>query len=242
MATKRTRYGSKIQLKKRARLVNARIMRRVRPPRAISTGTASFKGTGFPNFLKMKHVYNVQTQLACSSATIPVHLKYNCIGLYQPDVQVSAGRVMLFNQLTTLYSRYTVIGAKIKWIITPFSDTIAQPPQRYCAWINENSTITPTGFDALVQYRGAQLKIDNGGINPNTKYFNQTWSTKKRNRGSIMSNQELSGTAASNPLETPQFTLSVINMGSTAPLSCYVNVKITYIVIWHELKEVIVSV
>lgn len=208
------------------------------PRRLYTTGNAaSFGGVGFPKFLNMTHRYTRTIQIAVGSNTVPVHTAFSCIGLFQPFPAVGTSRVMYFAEVSALYARYNVMSAKCKFVITPFSDTLAQQPQRFVGWINQNSTVTPPGFDAIAQYKDAQLRIDNGGINPNTKIIYLNWSTSANNHGSVLGNPELAGTGASNPLESPQFTLTAINMGTTTPTSFYLTAEIEYQVCWHELIE-----
>lgn len=208
------------------------------PRRLYTTGnSASFGGVGFPKFLNLTHRYTRTIQIAVASNSVPVHTAFSCIGLYQPFPSVPTSRCMYFAELSALYSRYNVMSAKCKFTITPFSDTLGQQPQRFVGWINQNSTVTPPGFDALAQYKDAQLRIDNGGINPNTKIIYLNWSTSANNHGSVLGNPELAGNAVTNPLESPQFTLTAINMGTNTPTSFYLTAEVEYVTCWHELIE-----
>lgn len=239
LSRKRT-YAPRQKKEKRRKTASTSTAVTTVPRRLYVTGnTATFGGYGFPKFLRMKHKYLTTVQVVVTTGQ---SVAFNCIGLYQPNPAVLTNRVMYFAEVSALYARYNVMGAKCKFTVSPFSATMAQQPQRHVAWINQNSAIAVPGINALAQYKDAQFNIDQGGINPTKHVFYLNWSTAANNHGSVLGNPELAGTAVSNPLESPQFTLTTSNMSTSDPTSYFVTVEIVYDVMWHELIEKAVAI
>lgn len=201
-----------------------------------TTRQASFAGVGFPLHLKMTHVWQNTYEVTCTNTLGAVSV--NCIGMYQPDPFTPLTKQpMYFDQIEALYSNYNVIAAKCKFTIISQSIT-AQPPFKVVAWINENATGGITDFDALSEYKGAKTRISAPGLNPGNMTITQKWSTKKHNSGSVMSNYNLNGTGAANPLEAPRFQLSFRNINSGTSTSLFITAHVTYVAIWSQPKEI----
>lgn len=204
--------------------------------RVPTRNSASFAGAGFPLRLNMKHRFTFTNERVFGN-TLQT-MKVGCISLFAPSVD-TARQPMFFDQMTAIYSRYNVIGAKCVWTIVPALIT-AESPAKWCAWINENNAVTGTTFDDLVEYRGAQVFYSQGGVNPDRIVITQTYSTKSHNTGSVMANPELAGTSISNPLEQPQFQLNFLKLANAATPtpSYFISYTVEYSVVWSELKEI----
>lgn len=215
----------------------------VTPRRALrsfpTANRASFAGSGFPLVLKITHKWHHTFEQVIDGSLSAVGV--NCIGMFKPDaIGVLARQPMYFDQMSALYSRYTVIASKCKFTIINQPVT-AQPPYKVVGFINENSTGGITDFNALCEYHRAKPRVSQGGLNPDRVVVTLNWSTKKHNPGSIMANSLLAGTAANNPLESPRFQLNLTNMVSTSPQDLLITAEVSYIAVWDELKEIAAS-
>lgn len=189
-------------------------------------------GQGFPKKILMTHKYSDNFTMT-STASALITQFYSCNGMFKPD-QTSAGhQPMLFDQMGAIYDHYCVIGSKIVWRITPQQGS-PNASQMGC-YINDDTTGTPLTIAGIAEQPTGQTKIMSP-LPVRSMIFVQKWSAKKYFSRNPLANDELQGTTAANPVETSNFnlTLTVVN-GAT--MIFQVQVSITYIAIWKEVKD-----
>lgn len=72
-----------------------------------------FRGIGFPDRLTTNLVYAESIVLDPSALTIMPFVTYNLASLFDPQVALGGGQPTYFDQLSLVYQRYIVNGAKI---------------------------------------------------------------------------------------------------------------------------------
>lgn len=211
---------------------------RGRIPRTLNTAT--FPGKGFPKFLKVKMIWDNVYETVFSNTAF--RFAHNCIGLYQPDqLTPLTSQPMYYDQFQVLYNKYTVIGSKITYEIMPEVSGVASIyPYKYVSFINNDGTGPLVSFEALAEYKDSVAGLSPPAANTGKVIITRKWSTRKNNSGSILGNDELSALAANTPVETPKFELFLKNAapGNTNPNAVLVHVRMEYIVIWHEMREI----
>lgn len=129
-----TRYG-KSRGQKRSRS-GSRVSRPVprrsayTPYNAATRGTnpsnhVVFKGKGFPDRLTTNLVYSDSIVLDPSAATPIPTFAYRLTSCFDPQFTLGGGQPTYWDQLSAVYSRYTVNGAKITCIFSRSSTTAA---------------------------------------------------------------------------------------------------------------------
>lgn len=189
-------------------------------------------GQGFPKKMLMTHKYCEHFTMTSTSSVI-AKKQVSCNGMYDPD---AGHQPLYFDQMTALYDHYTVIGSKIRAVVTP--TTATDESVMFGIYLDDDTnTTTVGGIDTLrEQSSGYGKVISAGAVRPT--YFQRKWSAKKTFGGSILGNDNLQGTVAANPTEQTYFTLAVQSFDTAVTTAVNVAIEVTYIAIWDELKEV----
>lgn len=190
-------------------------------------------GLGFPKKMQMTHTYFETLDLQIVGGAT-VHQQYSCNGLFDPYITGGGHQPMYYDQMIALYSHYTCIGSKIK--VTIGNSSSSNTNTTVVLWKNDDIVTTPT-LNALVEQTGAKYQIINAG-NLDTHVFTNSWSAKKTFGGSVLGNDDLQGTAGSNPVEQTIYQLSAFPQNLTSTQSLNYQVHISYIVIWDELRDI----
>lgn len=233
---KRTRASFKTY-KKRTYRSKGRYAPLYRPRRFFSSGSRVGQSIGFPRMLKFQHKYVEQGRLSVGSSI--QNVSFNCLGMYDPDPAVGGHQPLFFDQLTSIYNHYVVVGAICKWTFLHEGSGDYNPVRIIC-WYNDDTTVGYSNMNNIQEATGAQAQaVTMGGSSPPITVV-QKYSAKKTWGGSILSNMNLQGTAAGNPPEGYFFHCSMVQFDPTGSPLVDVNytVEITYIAIWKELREV----
>lgn len=190
------------------------------PRKAQITKQISFGKQAIPLQLKNEMVYSTTQVLGTSSptfysyASIPVnHLYTN-----QPDY---------FTELSAIYNNYTVTNSKIEIQVAGQASVAA----RFGIYIDDN----PSGTSSFNQGQSRPGSV--------TKFFNTTtdtislvkyWNASSAFPGDALSNQDLDAVVSANPAAT-QYFMMIAGTQDSYTVSFYVNVKITYTVVWSNL-------
>jgi len=190
-------------------------------------------GVGFPRKMLMTHKYSESVGVASTLGVPNSHL-WRCNGMFDPNLTGVGGQPLYYDQMAALYDHYVVIGSKIVFTVTPALTTTAA--SRLTCFINDDTTLTTTTVDAVTeQTQGHKVRIMPAGNN-SVVTMTLNWSAKKVFGGSILANTELQGTATSDPSE--QSTFAIVVQSDSTTINYLVNVQITYIAIWKELKDI----
>jgi len=192
-------------------------------------------GKGFPKKMMITHKYNEVLTITSVAGGL-ASFSFAANGMYDTDITYTGHQPMYFDQMSALYDHYHVIGSKIKVKVTPAAEN--QMPVVFGCYKNDDSTVTPTTLNALMEQTEATHKVIslNAGA---PAVFSKKWSAKKTFGGSILGNPSLQGTASANPTETTVYTFFMKPMDVTASnVACYITIEIEYIAVWAELKDI----
>lgn len=197
---------------------------------------------GFPKSYTSTHRYVTEVSLNGSATGIGAINLYSANGMYDPDVSGIGHQPMGFDELSSIYDHYCVIGSKIK--ITPYITGTSVQTKVYFAVYLQDSTIT-THIDnftnAQEQQKGKFLLVgQNNGVSPQRSIY-KTFNLKYFGSRGKTSNSTLNGDAASNPLEQAYFAVAAYGVQATDPLSVQALVEIDYITVWTEKRMMVGS-
>lgn len=190
---------------------------------------------GFPKQLRCALRYCETFAVTITSGTIG-HYNFSCNGLYDPNVTGTGHQPMYFDTLMGIYDHYTVIGSKAKVTCLPNVSSNGLT-NFFGVYINDDATRTPATLAALQE----QTTAKNGSFayaSNMTKSLTTKWSAKSTFGGSVLGNDNLQGTASTNPTEQSMFTVWASNYpGEATNYTAYFNIEIEYIAVFDELKD-----
>lgn len=192
-------------------------------------------GLGFPKRMTMTHKYHEIISLNSTLGAIAKHSMV-CNGMYDPNATGTGHQPMFFDQMSALYNHYTVIGSKIRVVMSKGA-TSGTTPIVVGTYINDDTTSVPSDINSLLEQTSTKYMIINENAVNNT-VITRKWSAKKAFGGSVLANDELQGTSGANPVEQQTYTLFAAPMDSSSTIAIYVEVFIEYIAVWKELKDI----
>lgn len=218
---------SKQSVAKRGKLASSQKKKNV--PRNL---TSVNLGVGFPKRVTCTLKYATSVSVASTIGAVNSHL-FSCNGMYDPDITSTGHQPLYFDQLMAIYDHYTVIGSKLRVRACP--NTLNQIGA-VAIFVNDDTTTSITDIATISeQSSGTQLKVLPIGINEPV-LLNSSWSAKQTFGGSVLGNDNLQGTASSNPTEQSYYQICYQDLGA-ATTTCRFIVEIEYIAVFDELKD-----
>lgn len=218
----------------RAKKVYRKYTKKARGP--VRNLTSSNLGQGFPKKLTMTHKYNDVGLTLTSIIGSLGRYQIKCNGMFDPNFTGTGHQPMYFDQMAALYDHFHVIGSKIKVTLVPTTPDVA-----YACGLMINDDITsPTTFAAIAENSSGKARYGTGQLQKPI-VFSKAWSAKKTFGGSIMANDSLKGTPTADPTELSFFDIYVKSLDAATTSSFYLNVEVSYIAVWTELKDLNVS-
>lgn len=190
-------------------------------------------GVGFPLKMMMVHKYFETVDVSNTSGSTAVY-QWRCNSLFDPNYTGSGHQPFYFDQVASIYSHYTVIGAKISVKVShgPSGGTAAN-----CAiFINDDTAVTPTVYACMEQTKSRYRFLTANTYDPIT--LRLKWSAKKAFGGSILGNPNLQGTVAASPSEEQLFTVAIFPQDLSSTQVYNLQVFIEYIAIWTEIRDI----
>ena len=146
--------------------------------------------------------------------------------MYDPESAIGGHQPLLFDEMSALYSNYTVIGSKIKVTFWKDENSIADPDPTYASLIlSADGTPPSNAIDLREQPSVAYTTM----IAPQRAYkMSKTFSAKKhfgKNHKNIVGETDLMGTPGTDPSEQAYFifTLTAVSYTHlTLPTICSV--------------------
>jgi len=206
-----------------------------RKARSTFNKTSVSVGLGFPKKMTMCHKYN-EIITHTSSTGVATFYKFNCNGMYDPNNTSVGHQPYYYDQMSAIYDHYTVIGSKITIKVVPTS----VPAVSFMVSLSQNDDATQTNntIDGTAEQSNATSFIFPAGSTDTVKVLVNKWSAKKTFGGSILGNDNLQGTATSNPTEITLWSLGLRALDGVSTIQCYFDVKIEYIAVWDELRDI----
>lgn len=191
-------------------------------------------GKGFPDKLTLKHLYVEEIDIATGAGGSLSNYQFSCNSLYDPNVSSTGHQPLYFDQLTPIYNRYLVIGAKFHVRFIP--KTAAQLPMRIALFVDDDTSQTITSFENAIENQKCTYALIPAG---STVPINLTmkWSAKRQYGGSLMANTNIAGTTTLSPTEQTYFKLYWQNLDGTTNVQLYAEVKVEYIAVWFDRRE-----
>lgn len=222
----RRKFQKKKKTFKRKSMGTKRTYKAANISRAISTG--------FAPIVKFKHTYVNTKQLDSVTGAIGNYL-WCCNGMYDPDITGTGHQPYYFDQMGAIYNHYTVIASRITVDFAPRSTDESV----ICVLsLNDDSTITPTVIDTLREMGSSKsLVLSYGAVR--TRRLTLGWSMKKGfGSAGTLANSLLRGDTGNNPSETQNFCVSIRSTDSASTTAVFATVKIEYIAMWNELRDI----
>lgn len=232
MAKRARTFASSGAIKRHKKLLRRSRAVRPRNPRRLLTKVQT--GLGFPRQVVKTLRY---AELISITSTTGILQTYRFIanGLYDPNITGTGHQPLYFDQVMSLYNQYTVIGSKIECRFVPSSTNTS--PVAVILMLDDDTTLTPTDITGVQEQSQAnRLRIVHVNES-NPIYLSKKFSAKKTFGGSLLSNNNLTGSSVSNPIEGTYFDICAQTIGGTTA-SVSVEVLITYIAVFNELKDV----
>jgi len=189
---------------------------------------------GFPKKMTVTHRYVENLTISAVAGAGQQNYLFKCNGMYDPNETGTGHQPIYFDQLTTLYDHYCVIGSKIT---VRFTQAGLNNPATHLMLRVDDDTNVPTNTQETMEQNGAKFKLLPAG-SPYTVTLTNKWSAKKYFGGAVLANNELQGSATSDPTEKSYFQIAVRPMDGASAIDVHMQVTIEYIAVWKELKNI----
>lgn len=160
---------------------------------------------------------------------------------YDPDVSGTGHQPLMWDQLTALYNRYVVKGAKIKCQFSPISNTTSttQPSGPMVIGImgDADNTTPTTGSTIMESNKSASTFLNNAQGGNNVKTISHTYSPSLR-LGVDPEDDTVSAPWNSSPGRQYYAHVFMFESGLGSPSSCNVKVDIEFRVRLYSTKDV----
>lgn len=191
-------------------------------------------GKGFPLKIQETHTYCEQFYINTGASGALNKYQFSANGMYDPNITSSGHQPMYFDQFTALYDHYCVIGSRMDVTFVPA--TANNPAAVIGVYMEDDTVLTPT-LPAIMEQQ--TVKCHQTVYNDNLPHhFSLSWSAKDYFGGTPLSNNDLQGTASTNPNEQSYYTLFTDSSLSVNVSNWVAKVKITYIAVWKEVKPI----
>jgi len=195
-------------------------------------------GLGLPRKALVTHKFNEIIQLQSAIGIMANH-SFSCNGMFKPNISGGAAQPYYFDQFSALYDHYCVIGSRCVAKVTP--STTGQTPIMVALWLNDDTSVTKTAIDLVAEDSASKYITIPAGSSAKTFTLSSKWSAKKTFGKGVLANTDLQGTSGANPNEQTHFNFSIQAMDKTTTVTCLVDVRIEFIAVWKELKDIAAS-
>lgn len=191
-------------------------------------------GQGFPKRIVMTHKYD---EIVTMSSTTTVGRYYwSCNSMYDPNATSTGHQPMYYDQLSTLYNHYVVIGSKC--VIKFFPSGSLTNTILVGGVINDGTVaIASSTWNQIVEQSQAKRGYLLPGCDRPTT-LTLKWSGRKQWGKGFSSDPNMRGTISSNPTEQQYFDFYCLAADGSSSVSVRAEVHITYICLWKELVDV----
>ncbi len=215
--------------------VKKRSFKRKRRMRSVAI-PQGMTNIGFPNTFKMKHRYSEIISSSASTGSINSQ-NFACNGMFDPNIGGAGHQPLAFNQMEVLYDHYTVIGSVIK--IKVITQAATDEPIIMGLYKDDDTTILTNINSLLEQGQGATRFL--GPATDKVTTLTSKWSAKKTFGGSVMGQENLKGSASSNPVDLTHYMFWYRAADAAATVQLTFQVTIDYIAVWTEKKSLAYS-
>jgi hypothetical protein len=205
-------------------------------------GVTKFKnnvklGKGFPKKMTVDHKYVDNFTLTSTSGVMAKYV-FNCNGLFDPNQTGTGHQPAYYDTLTGIYNHYTVIGAKIT--IKACYTAESNVPTYVSLTQDDDGSLSTSDIQTVAESSTGSIRLV-GPKNQGITLLTNKWSAKKTFGGSVLGNDNLQGTVSTNPTEKTTWVIAIQAADVVSTTSMFVEVNISYIAVWEELKELVAS-
>lgn len=226
----------KIEIKsnKRYKKNKSRTKKVIVKPKRVYQRTSVDVGLGLPKRMVVTHKYSDSVSLVSTSGSLAL-ANFCCNGMYDPNLAIGGGQPLYFGDMTGIYRHYHVIGSKLKVRFIPTSPST--PPGCVGVFINDDTATAGSSHLDLNEQTSSRYRYYTYN-NDRPMVLTSNWSAKKTFGGSVLGNDELSGTATTNPVEQSVWTMYYQPIDLVSSGTVTVEVSIEYIAVWSEIRDV----
>jgi hypothetical protein len=194
-------------------------------------------GVGFPMQLAMTHKYVDEFTLT-SALGVMANYRFRANGMYDPNHTAAGHQPSYFDVLTGLYDHWEVVSSEVNLTFIPTTNPAT--PTAIGVALNDDTTTIPTSFVAYEESSHVKVRyltFEPGGV----VKMNLTYSANKYFPNYTLGNRGLWGDAAADPAEEVIFNVFLQAVDRLSSAACFCIAKITYKVVWFELKDLVLS-
>lgn len=167
---------------------------------------------------------------------------FSCNSLYDPNVSGTGHQPYGFDQLMALYNHYTVTGARCRVTMIGTDNLVYTLGIK----LSDSSSLSSTVPDSLLEQPGFKKKIVSYANAIGRNYITCNFSCKKffrhPSKNFILSDDTLSGTSSTNPVEQAYFIIVLAPAIALQDLAnCTLQVEIDYVATFTGPKELLAS-
>lgn len=192
-------------------------------------------GLGFPAKITMTHRYFETIDInSVSGSTAQCQFRAN--GIFDPNYTGVGHQPLYYDQMTALYNHWTVIGSKITVSVAHAATNNTN--STVCLYVNDDTSIVPTLNSLIEQSKAKFVVMPVSNVDPYR--LTTTWSLKKEfgtSKGCLI-NTAMGGTAGADPSEQSLYSICIFPQNVSSTQTYNLEVLISYIVVWTELKDI----
>lgn len=164
--------------------------------------------------------------------------RLSCNGLYDPYIGTGGHQPRGFDELMSLYKKYTVIGSKIKVTFGSVGSGATNDSVLYGIAVRPTSDTVETQYNDYLEQGNCIYQISD--INVKNTPVSMTWSPKRFNGiTKVMSDEGYRGTDALNPANGANYHIFIGAADQATDPNAYTAIcLINYVVVFSEPKDI----
>lgn len=192
----------------------------------------------FPKQLINTLSYTELVSVNVTAGTAGLSYAWVANGLYDPNRTGTGHQPLYFDQLIALYNHYTVLRSRIS-VTIGYPTVVGVNSIVGSLYLDDDNTGKPDALQAA-EMPFAKSVMWKPAVDPQPTLY-ASFDAAKVFGGSPASNDNLYGTASSNPSEVSQFFVQTWDNTLTGATAVQLYVKLEFDVLWDELTTIAVS-
>jgi len=194
-------------------------------------------GVGFPKQLAMTMKYVDEFTLT-SALGVMANYRFRASGLYDPNHTAAGHQPGYFDTMTSIYDHWVVVRSRID--LTSVPTTNPTTPAAFGIALNDDTTTVPTSFTAYEE--SSDVKVNYLTYLPaDVQRLTLSYSAGRSFPGDPLGNRGFWGDATADASEETIFNVFLQSVDMVSSTACFCVARITYEVVWFELKDLTVS-
>ena len=186
---------------------------------------------GFPNSMVMKHRY-VSSFLGLTLTSGGSNsYKFSANGMYDPDISGGGHQPKYFDNMTSIYNHYHVLGSKITLKFVNQTGAMQVPVTVY---LSDSTSPLGTWDSAAEEQTASNTIVPAAQTDSSPRTLTCKFSAKKYFNGDIVDNDQLKGTVAGNPAEQMYYIIIARPMDLSTTCLLAFTAEIEFYAVWSE--------